>query len=665
MPNLLRRITLGIALICLVSAILLVSDWNRRSAPKQKLPRVALFQFASRPLLDEGSAGVIEGLKNRGFVPGQTIRIERFNSENDLPTANSISRAIVDGGYDLAITVSTPCLQTMAAANKAGKVVHVFGLVTDPFASGVGLDRQHPDVHPRHLVGIGTFQPVRDALIYAKKSFPALRRLGTVWNPAEACSEACMRVARKTCKELGIELLEAQADSSTAVGESTSSVVARGVEAIFIGGDNTVEMSIKSVIKVAHEGRIPVIGCAPGHADIGALIGLGADYFEVGRTEGELAGDVLAGKDPATVRIGDVMPQKLGLNLSVLSRLRDHWVVPQEVVAAAAVRIEPDGRRWEKPKAAGTGASASAPLAKKWKIHLVELVNAPAIDETRKGIRQGLTEAGLVEGRDYELRVGNAQGDLPTLSGLVDAAVTAQADMVYTITTPALQTAMRKIQDRPLLFALALDPLLVGDRGTHEKHRPNVAGVYDRSPFEEMLKILRECLPKARSIGTLYAPSESNSVQFRAELEKAASAAGLQLVALASSSATESAEAATALTGRGIDAICQINDNLHDASFPVIIAAARRAKLPVFSFSTGHIAQGAAVVLSNDHFDGGRESALIAARIMRGENPSSFPYRGITKTRLLINLEAAALARLTIPESIARRAQKASLQEQR
>ncbi|MCE5308300.1 MAG: ABC transporter substrate-binding protein [Acidobacteriales bacterium] len=658
MTNFLRRLSLGIVLICLVSAILLVSDWNRRSAGKQKLPRVALFQFASRPLLDEGSAGVIEALKSRGFVPGQSIQIDRYNSENDLPTANSISRAIVDGGYDLAITVSTPCLQSFAAANKAGKVTHVFGLVTDPFASGVGLDREHPDVHPRHLVGIGTFQPVRDALTYAKRSFPALRRVGTVWNPAEACSEACMRVARRTCKELGIELLEAQSESSTGVAEATNSVVSRGVEAIFIGGDNTVEMSIKSVIRAADEGRIPVIGCAPGHAELGALIGLGADYFEVGRTEGEIAADVLAGKDPAKIRIGDVMPQKLALNLSVISRLRNRWSVPQDVVDRAVIRIEPDGRRWEKGRTAPAAAQASGPIAKKWKIHLIELINAPSIDETRDGIRQGLKEAGLMEGRDYELKVGNAQGDLPTLSGLVDAAITQQADMVYTITTPALQTAMRKIQDRPVLFALALDPLLVGDRGTHDKHRPNVAGVYDRSPFEEMLKLVRECLPKARSIGTLYAPSESNSVQFRAELEKAARTAGLQLVALSSNSATEAADAAAALTQRGIDAICQINDNLHGAAFPAIVAAARRAKLPVFSFSTGQISQGAAVVLSNDHFDGGRESALIAARVMRGESPSSFPYRGIAKTRLLINREAASLARLTIPESVARRAEK-------
>jgi len=611
-------------------------------------------------LLDEGVAGVIEGLKARGFIQGQTIRIEEFNSQNDLPTANSIARAIEDGGYDLAITVSTPCLQAMASANRAGKVTHVFGLVTDPFASGVGLNRDRPLEHPRYMVGIGTFQPVRDALLYAKKSYPALRRVGTVWNPAEACSEACMRVARSTCKEIGVELLEAQAESSTAVGEATSSLLARGVEAIFIGGDNTVEMAMNTIVKLANDGRIPVIGCAPGHADAGALIGLGADYVEVGRVEGELAAELLSGRDPATVPIVNLTPNKLALNLSVLRRLQAKWEIPPDVLESAAIVIDEKGQRTEKTRTSPTGAQPSAALAKKWRIYLVELVNNPAIDNTEQGVRKGLKEAGLVEGRDYELKVGNAQGDLPTLNTLIDAALTEQADMVYTITTPALQAAMHKVQDRPLLFALALDPLLVGDHGTHEKHRGNVAGIYNSSPFEEMMKILRACLPKARAIGTLYAPSESNSVNFRDELEKAARGAGLKLVAVPSNSPSEVADAALALTQRGIDALCQIDDNLNGAAFPSIVTAARQARLPIFGFSSGQAAQGAAVVLSSDHFDEGRESALIAARVMRGENPAAFPYHGVTKTRLLVNRQAAEAVGLRIPESVARRAEPSS-----
>ena len=128
---------------------------------------------------------------------------------------------------------------------------------------------------------------------------------------------------------------------------------------------------------------------------------------------------------------------------------------------------------------------------------------------------------------------------MASLNSLIGAALTSQADMVYTITTPALQIATNKVHDRPVLFTLALDPLLVGDSGTHAAHRPNVAGIFNRSPFEAMMKLVSECLPGARSVGTLFAPGEANSVNFRDGLEKAAREAGLRLVVVASSSPVE------------------------------------------------------------------------------------------------------------------------------
>ena len=293
-----RHLSLGIVSILLLSGILLVSDWNRGSTAKRQVPRIALFKFQSQHLVDEGVRGIIEGLNARGFVQGRTIQIEEFNAQNDFSTANSIGRAIAEGGYDLAITVTTPCLQALASANRAGKVRHVFGLVTDPFIAGVGLNRDKPLDHPRHLVGIGTFDPVRNALLDAKRSYPALRRVGTVWNPAESCSQACMRVARSTCKEIGVELLEAQAENSSAVGVAASSLLARGVEAIFVGGDNTVEIAMNVVVKVANQGRIPVITTVPGHADEGAFIGLGADYVEVGWAGRPVGGGPALGPRP-------------------------------------------------------------------------------------------------------------------------------------------------------------------------------------------------------------------------------------------------------------------------------------------------------------------------------------------------------------------------------
>jgi hypothetical protein len=58
-------------------------------------------------------------------------------------------------------------------------------------------------------------------------------------------------------------------------------------------------------------------------------------------------------------------------------------------------------------------------------VNLLEYVNVANSEESEKGIVDGLRESGLVEGRDFEMTIRNAQGDMPTLNTLIDAALTA------------------------------------------------------------------------------------------------------------------------------------------------------------------------------------------------------------------------------------------------
>ncbi len=363
-----RRLAAGLGLIVLAAAVLLISDLkNRKSAVAAasaaeaaatsssgrpaRIPNVALFQYASRPMLDETARGVIESLHAAGFRQGETIHITKFNAENDMPTANSVAKAILSGDFDMVITISTPCLQVMASANRDGKVTHVFCTVTDPYGAGVGISRENPSSHPAHLAGIGTFQPVREVLRIAKKCYPNLKKIGEVWNPAEACSSACTELARDECKKLGVELLEAQVENSAGVLEAAQSLAARGAEVLWIGGDNTVEMAVDSVVQAATKAKIPVAANTPAMIDHGVTIALGADYLEVGREAGRLAARILKGEtNPATVRIDNVVPQQLALNLSRMPDLRQPWKIPQEYMDKAAILIEKNGKKTREGK---------------------------------------------------------------------------------------------------------------------------------------------------------------------------------------------------------------------------------------------------------------------------------------------------------------------------
>src|SRR6185369_1860195 len=207
-------------------------------------------------VLEGGARGVIEALAARGYSDGGKMKLRLYNAEADLPTANSIAKDVVAAGNDLIITVSTPSLQTVANANKfASQTPHVFGLVTDPYGAGVGINRTNHLDHPPYLAGYGTMQPVAEAFKMAKQMRPELKTVGLVWNPTESNSEAQTRLARSVCAELGITLIEANAENSIAVAEAASSLTARGAEALLLTGDVTVMMAADAVVAAARRAR--------------------------------------------------------------------------------------------------------------------------------------------------------------------------------------------------------------------------------------------------------------------------------------------------------------------------------------------------------------------------------------------------------------------------
>ena len=99
-------------------------------------------------------------------------------------------------------------------------------------------------------------------------------------------------------------------------------------------------------------------------------------------------------------------------------------------------------------------------------------------------------------------------------------------DLVIAFTTTALQAALRKIDRKPLLFALVLDPFAAGAGKSDTDHRANVTGVYLAFPYAEVARAIREVLPRARRVGTLFTPGELNSVIARATVRGCAQEAG-------------------------------------------------------------------------------------------------------------------------------------------
>ena len=672
-----KRLGLGLILIAVAAGVLLYTDRGSRnrtrrapsaSGPAAKVFRVAMVQHASLPVFEQGNQGLLEALAARGYADGGRIQLRRFNAEADIGTANAIAREVTTGDYDLIISLSTISLQTIANANKVGsRTLHVFGLVTDPFHAGVGIAPTNGAIHPPWLAGYGSLAPVETTFRIARQMRPELKSVGLVWNPAEANSLAQTKIARKVCADLGITLVEANAENSTSAQEAVNSLITRGVEAIWISGDVTVSLATDLIVSAARRAQIPVFTSMPPAVSRGTLFDLGADFVDVGQQVGQLAADVLDGKNPAEIPVKNVVPEVFLFNETVLATLKDRWTIPEPLRKRANgwitatetnLPVSTESRLQRKSPPATEERKQLAehpPLARKAKIDLIEYLETPNVEINREGILAGFEKAGLKRGRDYELRVRNAQGDMASLNTIVDASVAEGSDILLTAATPALQAALRRAKGRTVVFSLVANPMLAGAGKSETDHLPFVTGAYIPAPHAEGLKALRQCMPHVKRVGTLFVPAEVNSVYYKEELTKAATQMGIEVEAVGVSSSGEVADAALALCGRNVDAICQISDNLTGGSFASIAQAAKRARLPLMGFASGQSKNGAFMTVSRDFFDGGVASAELVARVLRGESPGSIPFQLFEELKYVFNPAAAESCGVDIPPDLLRR----------
>ena len=301
---------------------------------------------------------------------------------------------------------------------------------------------------------------------------------------------------------------------------------------------------------------------------------------------------------------------------------------------------------------------AARPAIHKWKIFFVQYNDVVDVEDAAKGVMAGLLESGLQEGRDFEVRTLNAQGDMATVSALIDAAVTDGADLLITFSTPTLQAALRRAQNVPVVYNYVASGIKAGAGKSNTDHAPNVTGVSLLPANDEALAILKTHFPSIRKIGTLYCPAETNMVHARTALEETAKRGGYEVVYVAADTATDVPDASAALMARDIDAVLQIPGNLTASAFGSISEAARRAGIPIFAFQKSQAANGAMVVVARDYHDSGRHAAFLAARIIRGEHPSRIALEDFGKTSLIVNLDAARALNITLPPALVRSAKQ-------
>lgn len=278
-----------------------------------------------------------------------------------------------------------------------------------------------------------------------------------------------------------------------------------------------------------------------------------------------------------------------------------------------------------------------------------------SLDNCREGFLEGLKEAGYEEGKNLTIEYQNAQADTGNAATIADSFVNKKVDLICAIATPSAQSAYNAAMDKdiPVVYTAVTDPVAAELADKDGNPVGNVTGTSDTLPVEEQLKMIREMMPDAKTIGILYTTSEANSVSAIATYESLVDKYGFTLETKGISQTSEIALATDDLLTK-VDCITNLTDNTVVASLPTILEKANEKGIPVFGSEIEQVKIGCLAAEGIDYIQLGKQTGKIAAQILKGEKKASeIPYEIISEPGFYVNTKVAENLGIEVPSDLA------------
>ena len=295
--------------------------------------------------------------------------------------------------------------------------------------------------------------------------------------------------------------------------------------------------------------------------------------------------------------------------------------------------------------------------AKDVSVAVTAIVEHPALDAARDGVKDALAAAGYKEGENLKFTYQSAQGNPATAAQIARQFIGEAPDVIVPISTPSAQAVVSGTRDIPVVFTAVSDPVGAQLVKSMEKPGGNVTGLSDLSPVADHVKLIKEVAPNVKTIGFLYNSGEANSISLLEGLKVAAKEGGLEVVESAATKSAEVQGAARALIGKA-DLIYIPTDNTIISALEGAVSVAEEAKIPLMTADTDSVSRGAFIALGFNYYDVGKQTGEVVVRILKGEKPGDIPVNVAAGTDLVVNLVAAKKMGIEIPQAVIDRASK-------
>ena len=303
-------------------------------------------------------------------------------------------------------------------------------------------------------------------------------------------------------------------------------------------------------------------------------------------------------------------------------------------------------------------AHASTSDSSQKKIGISQIVEHSALNIVRQSMIEALKEQGFENGKNLTILYENAHGNLATSIQIATKLTSIPLDVAIAISTPSAQTLLHAAQKQdshlPIVFTAVTDPKSA-KLDPENAHYP-ITGITDAPDLNGLLELLKKLMPKLKTLGLMYNPSEVNSVNTVTQLKLLLLKEGIATVEVPVNVTNDIPQAIQSLAGKA-DALYFPQDNTVYAALPTVLnkAAQISPALPVIvpvATEDPALLQNALVAIGYDYRDIGKATGELVVKILNGEDASQIPIQSPPIQKVIINETLVKKLNLTIPSTL-------------
>ena len=277
-----------------------------------------------------------------------------------------------------------------------------------------------------------------------------------------------------------------------------------------------------------------------------------------------------------------------------------------------------------------------------------------------RGFRQGLKDAGYVEGENVAIEYRWADNQFDRLPALAAELVRRQVSVIAALGGPVPALAAKAATAIiPVVFLVAEDPVRLGLVASLARPSGNLTGInfFNAELGAKRLELLRTLVPGAARVAILVNPVNAQTTETTLrDLEPAGRAMGLQLQVLNASSSRDIDKAFEALARDRPDAVfVSLDTSFADRRVQLVHLASRHA-IPATYALRDFVEAGGLISYGTNFVDAYRQAGAYTGRILKGAKPADLPVQAPVKYELVINLKTAKALGLDIPPTLLARA---------